>query len=138
MFHPRLSGSRGDREMPILELSFASGEESLSVRRFSVHEGISNLFEISIWAVSKNESIDLESIVGKPAGFRVVSGYRWAQLGGARKWTGMCSYMEQMQPEPTGLSTYHLRVVPTLWMLAQRRDLRVFQHLSIPGISDKI
>jgi uncharacterized protein involved in type VI secretion and phage assembly len=58
--------------MPILELSFASGEDTLSVRRFSVHEGISNLFEISIWAVSKNENIDLESIVGKSAGLRMV------------------------------------------------------------------
>lgn len=124
--------------MPILELSFASGEDTLSVRRFSIHEGVSNLFEISIWAASKNENIDLESIVGKSAGLRMVSGYRWAQLGGARKWTGICSYMEQIQPEPTGLSTYHLRIVPSLWMLTQRRNLRIFQHLSIPDISDQI
>jgi len=124
--------------MPLLELSFASGEDSLSVRRFSVHEGISSLFEIAIWAVSKNENLDLESIVGEPAGFRLVSGYRWAQLGGARKWTGMCSYMEQIQPEKTGLSTYYLRLVPSLWMTTQRKNYRIFQHLSIPDITDQI
>jgi type VI secretion system secreted protein VgrG len=124
--------------MPLLELSFASGETSLSVRRFSVHESISSLFEIAVWAVSKNESIDLESIVGAGAGFRLVSGYRWAQLGGARKWTGMCSYMEQMQPETTGLSTYYLRLVPDLWMLTQRRNYRIFQHLSIPDIAAQL
>jgi type VI secretion system secreted protein VgrG len=119
-------------------LSFASGEDTLSVRRFSVHEGVSSLFEVAIWAVSSNENIDLASIVGQPAGFRLVSGYRWAQLGGARKWTGMCSYMEQVQPEATGLSTYYLRLVPTLWMTTQRRGHRIFQHLSIPDISDRI
>ena len=124
--------------MPLLELSFASGEGSLSVRRFSVQESVSSFFEIAVWAVSKDEDIDLESIVGKPAGFRLVSGYRWAQLGGARNWTGVCSYMEQVQAEPTGLSTYYLRIVPPLWLLTQRRNYRVFQHLSIPDITDKL
>ena len=36
--------------MSILELSFSSGEDSLSVRRFSVQEAVSSLFTISVWA----------------------------------------------------------------------------------------
>jgi type VI secretion system secreted protein VgrG len=46
--------------------------------------------------------------------------------------------MEQVQAEPTGLSTYYLRIVPPLWLLTQRRNYRVFQHLSIPDITDKL
>ena len=124
--------------MPVLELSFESGESSLSVRRFSVNEAISSFFTVSVWARSKNESIDLPSIVGKEAGLRVVAGYKWALLGAARYWTGVCSYMEQVQAEPTGLSTYYLRIVPKLWLLTQRRGHRIYQHLSIPDIIDKL
>jgi type VI secretion system secreted protein VgrG len=124
--------------MAVLELSFEGGEASLSVRRFSVQESISSLFTVSVWARSKNDSLDLDSIVGKAASFRIVAGYQWALLGGARYWTGICSYMEQVQAESTGLSTYYLRIVPRLWLLTQRRGNRIYQHQSIPDILDDL
>jgi len=125
----------------ILELNFASGERSLSVRRFSVHEAISSLFTVSIWARSESPSIDLESIVGKPASFRIASGLRFARTG-TRAWTGIVSSIEQIHAVQgavgTELSTYFLRIVPAMWVLTQRRNYRIFQHLSIPGIADRI
>src|SRR5580704_16001284 len=60
---------RGGEAMSILELSFASGEGSLSVRTFAVRESISGLFSVSIVARSPNDDIDLESLVGHPAMF---------------------------------------------------------------------
>ena len=48
--------------MSRLSLSFASKEESLSVRRFAVREQMSSLFEVSILAVSELEDLDLDSI----------------------------------------------------------------------------
>jgi type VI secretion system secreted protein VgrG len=45
---------------------------------------------------------------------------------------------EQVQAEPTGLSTYYLRIVPTLWLSTQRRNHRIYQHISIPDIIDKL
>ncbi|HLM73685.1 MAG TPA: type VI secretion system tip protein TssI/VgrG [Polyangiaceae bacterium] len=124
--------------MPTLELSFASGESSLSVRRFAAHESISSLFTLSVWARSKSDTIDLEGLVGKDASLRVVSGYAWALNGGTRAWSGICSYVEQVQAEPTGLSTYYFRIVPKLWLLTQRTNYRIYQHLSIPDILDKL
>jgi len=124
--------------MTSLELSFSSGESSLSVRRFTTHEATSSLFTVSVWARSPNHALDFESIVGKPATFKFATGMLFAAFGGARSWTGVCSYFEQVQAETTGLSTYFLRIVPTLWLLTQRRDHRVFQHLSIPDIADQI
>ena len=123
--------------MTILELQFACGEDSLSVRRFNVHEAISGLFTASVWARSENPAIDLESLVGKPASFAVASGLKFA-LRSARRWQGVCSFVEQVQAEPTGLSTYHLRIVPTLWLLSHRCNHRIYQHLSIPDITDKL
>lgn len=124
--------------MPTSTLSFDSGESSLSVRRFSVSEGVSACFTASVWARSPDTSIDIESIVGKAASLRLESGFAFAALGGARQWTGVCSYMEQTRVEGAGLSTYFLRIVPRLWLLGQKRDHRIFQHLTIPDIVDRI
>jgi len=124
--------------MAVLELSFEGGEASLSVRRFSVQEATSSLFTVSVWARSKNDSLDLDSIVGEPASLRVIAGYKWALLGGARLWTGVCSYMEQVQAESTGLSTYYLRIVPRAWLMTQRRGNRIYQHQTIPDIIDDL
>ncbi|MRG97029.1 type VI secretion system Vgr family protein [Polyangium spumosum] len=129
--------------MPVLELTFACGESSLLVRRFSVHESVSGLFTVSVWARSESPSIDLEAIIGQPASLRVVSGWLFAKLGGARLWSGIVSSIEQVQAvQPASgakeLSTYSLRIVPDLWMLTQRRNYRIFQHLSIPDIIDEL
>ena len=129
--------------MSVLELSFEGGETSLSVRRFSVHEAVSSLFTVSVWARAENPSIDLEAIVGKQASLRVVSGQVFALNGGSRFWTGVVSSIEQVQAVQPGagakeLSTYYLRIVPTLWLLTQRRGYRAFQHISIPDIVDRL
>ncbi|WP_437668811.1 type VI secretion system Vgr family protein [Sorangium sp. So ce131] len=123
--------------MPRLELTFESGETSLDVRRFDVLESISGLFSLSILARSPNADIDLESIVGKRATFRIENGLEFARAG-ARLWTGVCNQIEQLQAETTGLSTYQLQIVPALWLLTQRRNYRIYQHLAIPDIADRI
>jgi len=124
--------------MPILELSFASGEDSLSVRTFSTMEAVSTLFHVTVTACSPKVDLDLESLVGKAATLRVVSGFKFALLGGSRLWTGVCNHIEQSQPEPLGLSTYEISIVPMLWLLSQRTNCRIYQHKSIPDIVDKL
>lgn len=123
--------------MPLIELVLASKESSLSVRNFTVREGMSSLFEVNIVARSTDEDLDLESIVGKPASFSLGPGGE-LMGGSGRSWSGVCSRIEQIQAEPDGLSTYGLRIVPTLWLLTQRRGNRIFQHLSIPSIIEKL
>src|SRR6185503_3472935 len=127
--------------MAILELSFQSGETSLSVRRFSIHEAVSTLFTASVWARSENPAIDISAIVGQTAGFRIMSAYVNVLNIGSRVWSGICTYMEQTHAEHRGnkvQSTYYLRIVPVLYHLDQRRNYRIFQHLSAPDIIDKL
>ncbi|XXT23805.1 contractile injection system protein, VgrG/Pvc8 family [Sorangium sp. So ce429] len=119
--------------MPNLSLSFASKEASLSVRRFSVRERMSSLFEVCVLAASERDALDLDSIVGKPAAFKVDSGTPHP-LSPARVWAGLCADMEQVKAEPTGLSTYRLRIVPWLFRTTLRSSSRIFQHLTIPEI----
>src|SRR5262245_27342014 len=124
--------------MPNLDLTFASGESSLAVSRFAVQERVSSLFTVTIWALSDDPNIDLDTIVGQPASFHASSGASFAPLGGERHWAGICEHMALVAVAPTGRSTYQLRIVPTMWLLTQRRGHRIFQRLSIPEIVDKI
>jgi type VI secretion system secreted protein VgrG len=57
---------------------------------------------------------------------------------GQRFWSGVCSRMDLVRVEPTGLSTYEITIVPALWLLTQRRNHRHFQHVSIPAIVDRL
>ncbi|MDI1476392.1 type VI secretion system tip protein TssI/VgrG [Polyangium sp. y55x31] len=127
--------------MAILELSLASGE--LSVRRFVVREAVSSLFSISIWGRSPDPSFDLGAILDQPATLRSVPGYVHVAGLGGRTWKGIVVDAEQvhaLQPAAgqKGLSTYHVRIVPELFRLGQRRGNRIFQHVSIPDIIDEL
>src|SRR5262249_1448370 len=108
-----------------------------SVRSFSIKESLCGLFSASLVARSPHEEIDLETIVGKAAMFRVVSGLAHAHRD-TRVWSGVCSGMELLRTEPAGLSTYALTIVPRAWLLTQRHNHRLFQHQSIPEIVGKI
>lgn len=125
--------------MSLLTLSFASGEDSLSVRRISIRERISSTFCADVEAASPSEDIDLDAIVGAPAELVIAQAQGGARATeGERRWTGLCSRMQQVRTEPGGLSTYRLRIEPALWLLTQRRNHRLFQHLSIPEIAERI
>lgn len=123
--------------MSLLDLWFASGESTLSVRHFKTEERMFDLFVVTVVALSPNEDIDLDSIVGKPAALYISAGTVHLMRDG-RRLAGLCSHMEQLRPEVKGLSTYQLRIVPVLWQLTQRRNHRTFQHMSVPEIVDHL
>src|SRR5262245_44569327 len=121
-----------------MELSFESGESSLSVRRFNVREAISRLWAVSVWARCTDPSVDLGALVGKRASLRAASELANTTLCGERVWAGICAHAAQLGIDTEGLSTYHVEIVPTLWGLTQRTNHRIFQRLSIPEMADEI
>lgn len=116
--------------MKNVALHLASGDD-LSVRQFSVFEAISSSFHIDIIALGR-EDVDLHGAAGHHASFKLATNH------GSRLWTGICATITQTHPEPDGLSSYSLRLAPTLWLLTHRRNHRVFQHLSAPEIAKKL
>ena len=120
---------------PKLRLKVATGD-ALDVREFAVREEMSRLFSIEIRAVSTNPDIDFDAIIARQASFGVLRG----PTGEPRRWSGVCSQIEQIGVEDTtdGLSTYQLTLVPDLWLLTQRRNHRMFQQLSEPKIVQKL
>lgn len=120
--------------MATFVLSFDSGEKSLDVRKFTAREAMNDPFEVQVFARSPNESIDLESLVGKPAGLLV----HHEPMIDPRAWTGVVAHAEQLQAEPAGLSTYFFVLAPTLWLLKKRRGNRIFEHVTVPQIVKQI
>ncbi|KYF57786.1 hypothetical protein BE04_39510 [Sorangium cellulosum] len=114
-----------------LELNVSS-KDRFDVRQFSVHDRMSSLFQIDVIALSDDPSVDFDDIVGQPARFALDTG---TQL---REWTGICNHIELMRVAPDGLSTYQVSLVPTLWLLTQRKNYRIFQQISEPDIVLKI
>ncbi len=115
-----------------LEVTVASGD-ALDVRHFGVQDGMSQLFNVTLTALSKNPNIDFDAVVGKEASFRIA-----LQNGGSREWHGLCSNCLQVAVEDHGVSTYQLTIVPTLWLLTQRRNHRMFQQLTEIEIVEKV
>lgn len=118
--------------MQNLDISFTSGESSLSVRTFSVEQRMSGLFEVSVVALSPEDDLDLEPLLGSGAAFRLGSTDAGASF---RAWSGVVSHAEQLDIDEAGVASYLLRIVPTLWRTTRRRNSRIFQHRSLPEIA---
>jgi uncharacterized protein involved in type VI secretion and phage assembly len=121
-----------------LRLEVSADGVALSVRSFHVREAVSELFEVSVVAVSPQADLELGAIVGRPASLRIMTGELGRAGGTGRTWSGICCHIEQLRAEPDGLSTYACRIAPRLWLLGLRRDHRIFQHLSVPEILERV
>ena len=117
--------------MPNVELSLESGDQ-LEVRQFNILETISAAFRIDLIARSTDDAIDFTKIIGQKATLEI------AGEGSGRTWTGVVANIAQTEIEPEGLSTYNIEMAPKLWLLTQRKNNRVFQHLSVPDIIKKL
>ncbi|MBI4704432.1 MAG: type VI secretion system tip protein VgrG [Deltaproteobacteria bacterium] len=122
-----LAGTAGN-----LAVRLASAD-AFDVRELVVHERLSALFEVTALALCANPSVDFEAAVGKPASFALTGPF-----GAERSWAGLCNGLVQTATEPSGLTTYRITIVPTLWLATQRRNYRVFQQMSEPQIVQKL
>ncbi|WP_235880117.1 type VI secretion system Vgr family protein [Polyangium aurulentum] len=114
-----------------LDVEIGSGDK-LDVRQFSIHERLSSLFQVNLVVVSDNPSIEFDDVVGQPAKLSIAAGMH------DRFWSGVCNHFEQVRVEASGLSTYQFSIVPTLWLLTQRKNYRMFQQISEPDIVLKL
>lgn len=104
--------------------------DTFDVREFTVEDGLQTLFAVDLVAVCANPAVDFEQTVGRGATFRIQGGIGVSGGTEAPIWSGVVSEIHQLRAEDTGLSTYHLTIVPRLWLLTQRMNCRVFQQSS--------
>ncbi|MGL4422451.1 MAG: type VI secretion system Vgr family protein, partial [Gemmataceae bacterium] len=108
-----------------LALTTPLGDNVLLADQVAVQEGISRLFEIQIQAKCKNGSeVPFDKLLGQPALIR------WRQPQKAeRLFHGIVSSITQLHTD-NEFTHYELELVPTLWLLTQRIQSRVFVRKS--------
>ncbi len=116
-----------------IEITVASND-SLDVREYSVHQAMNALFTVTVTAVCPNPDIDFEAVIGKETTFTL----HGRGTTGGRAWRGICTELHQIRVDDKGLTTYHLRVAPKLWLASQRRNYRVFQIMTELDIARQI
>ena len=105
---------------------------ALDIRRFSIAEGISALFVVTLEAFSTDPALGFDDVVGQRARFTIQRGSE------ERSWSGIVRSTRLVQVEEDGLSTYEVVLVPDLWLLTQRCNRRNLQHLSEVEIAERL
>lgn len=102
----------------------------VNVQRFEVHQVLSGLWDGSaIFSVRHEENLGLETLLDTGIAFEIRQG-----PDRTRRWTGVCTQLIHMSHEPTGLSYYRVTFASELVRLTHRKNIRVFQEVSLPNI----
>ncbi|UCO98885.1 type VI secretion system tip protein VgrG [Metapseudomonas lalkuanensis] len=110
-------------------LSIEGAEHDLQVLAFQGREALNQPYRFEIELVSERASLDLESLLHKPA-----------FLGLGQGGSGIHGQLYRVAQGESGkrLTRYHVSLVPRLAYLAHRHNQRIFQHLTVPQIIAKV
>jgi type VI secretion system secreted protein VgrG len=115
-----------------MSVSTPLGTDVLLLEGLSSYEAVSEPFELTLDLLSTNHRIDPDTMLRKGVTVHLSLG-----TGGQRHFHGIVSRFSQ-GGRGDRFASYRAQVVPSLWFLTLSTDCRVFQHLSVPDIIQKI
>jgi type VI secretion system secreted protein VgrG len=121
---------RAASTMAHLEVSFDHGGYDFQVTEFRLDAAISRPWSLAVTALLGDADADLEALLGVGCALKIALPEWSAVSREAHYWRGVCRSAELLRSEPRGLSTYHLDIAPTVWLLSLRKNRRVFQRQS--------
>ena len=131
-FAPIFSHSAQDTRL--LRLTTSLGPDKLVVEHISGREGLSEGFCFDITALSTDDRIDLDALLGQPALLQILTQHSRSAL---RPVHGHVTAFERMSADG-GLARYRLRLEPWLALLRHRQDCYVWQDRSVLDIVQEI
>jgi len=107
-------------------ITFATSQDSalpqaLVAERFTGREGVNELFDFEIDALSTSTDLDLAAFIGEEITLGLLQ-----PDGSRRSWHGLCVDAEWLGADG-GLARYRLHLQPALALLGLRRDSYIFQ-----------
>src|SRR5699024_375809 len=110
------------------DCQLSASTERLQVTEFELHEGLSQLFTLTLTVVSPNSALDMQRLLLQKVIFTVFT-HGIAQ----RQVVGIITELKR------GTSGFHrtfytLLIRPQLWMLTQRQNSRIFHFKTIPQV----
>jgi type VI secretion system secreted protein VgrG len=121
--------SQDDR---IAALKTPLGENVLVVTRFDAGEGLSELFEYRIEALSDRPDIDFDSLIGQHCTLKFRTRGRDERI-----FDGVLAEGQRLG-EKDELYTYRLTLKPWFWLLSRTTDCEIFPNMTAPDIIKKI
>jgi type VI secretion system secreted protein VgrG len=104
------------------------GQDVLLLTQIRGQEGVSRLFQFDLELVSLDPSLDMNGILGKNVSLRI------RQVDGSdRYFNGVVSRFT-VAGVTENYSTYHVEMVPWLWLLSKTSDCKIFQFMTPPEI----
>jgi type VI secretion system secreted protein VgrG len=147
---PPPEASRHVREVPVsatqqdqpLALVTPAWKDTLLMAGLSGQEGLSQLFHYEFEFLVENTKLGsplpFHKVVGEPLSARFLQG------GGAtgdpqetRHFSGICAEFNQSATDEH-FTAFRAIVVPKLWLLTRRARSRIFQHVTVPQILEKV
>ncbi|HZF49533.1 MAG TPA: type VI secretion system tip protein TssI/VgrG [Polyangiaceae bacterium] len=89
---------------------------------FELRDDMSRLFSLDLMVQSTDAGIEMASLVGQRVALNFGPGMILPQV------TGIIREVRVISTETTGVSRYHLFVVPPLWLTTRRTNHRIFQR----------
>ena len=131
-FAPHFSHPAQDTRL--LRLTTPLGPDKLVVERIDGHEGLSEGFCFDIVALSADDRIDLDTLLGQPALLQILTQHSRSAL---RPVHGHVTVVERLGADG-GLARYRIRLEPWLALLRHRYDSYVWQDKSVLDIVQEI
>jgi type VI secretion system secreted protein VgrG len=116
------------------DLAFRAGKlaaDVLQVVQFNGQEEISRLFHFTLELASKDGEIDFTKVLGQPATLTIVGEPETRFVNGI-----VCRF--EQAGRSVDFTRYRAELVPTVWLLTQRQDCRIFQEKSVPDIVKQV
>jgi type VI secretion system secreted protein VgrG len=116
----------------LAQVSSPLGPDVLILKNMSGGDELGRLFEYELQLTSKDDSIDLNQLLGKPVSLSLQ-----LSAGGSRYFHGVVSRCSQ-NVDTGQFASYQVTLRPWLWLLTRTSDCRIFQHLTIPQIIKQV
>ncbi|MBY5931494.1 type VI secretion system tip protein VgrG [Tateyamaria omphalii] len=109
----------------ILRIDGLLGADELLAERLEFREAISELFEGELQLRSKTDDLVPADIIGKTCDVSLELG-----AGVRRTWNVLITNMVVGPKVTRGLQSYRLTLRPSMWLLSQRSDCRIWQDMT--------
>jgi type VI secretion system secreted protein VgrG len=116
----------------LAQVSSPLGPDVLILKNMSGGDELGRLFEYELQLTSKDDSIDLNQLLGKPVSLSLQ-----LSAGGSRYFHGVVSRCSQ-NVDTGQFASYQVTLRPWLWLLTRTSDCKIFQHLTIPQIIKQV
>lgn len=122
----------------VLKLTSPLGDDVLLPERANIVEGVNRLFELHI-AVRSKKDIKPADLIGKSIDLDIeISQGDFNEEPVRRCWNGIVTELEEGPAVTRGLRSYHLIVRPSLWLLTQTRDSRIWMDQTTVNVLDTL